>query len=125
MEILLVRTKLGNNHISGELFTNGKKIGYTQEGRNCIPGGEYQIVLSYSDIFKRVTPEIENVPEFKDVRIHEGGIPEIQDGGIILGKVRAGEYVSDYPGVNVMLIRMIGASDAKGEDSVIVITDIS
>jgi len=41
-------------------------------GETCIPTGTYRVVLSYSNRFKRVTPEILGVPHFKYIRIHPG-----------------------------------------------------
>ena len=39
-------------------------------GKTCIPNGTYTVVLSYSNRFKRVLPELLDVPHFLGIRIH-------------------------------------------------------
>ena len=41
-------------------------------GRTAIPKGSYEVVLSMSNRFKKLLPEILNVPGFAGIRIHTG-----------------------------------------------------
>lgn len=52
----------------------------------AIPYGEYKIVLSMSPRFRKVLPEILNVPGFTGVRIHSGNTQYDSSGCLILGK---------------------------------------
>lgn len=52
----------------------------------AIPYGEYKVVLSMSSRFRKVLPEILNVPGFTGVRIHSGNTQYDSSGCLILGK---------------------------------------
>ena len=76
----------------GELFFAGVRFCWNLEpklrslmepkipGLTAIPAGEYEVKLTYSPAFKRVTPEIMNVPGFTGVRLHGGNRPEDTEG---------------------------------------------
>lgn len=76
----------------GHFFFAGEKFCFTLEprvrglmepkvpGLTAIPAGEYEVKLTYSPAFKRVTPEIMNVPGFTGVRLHGGNRPEDTEG---------------------------------------------
>lgn len=83
MELTLNRILLGNKATIGELTVdniyvcdtledevrpNGEKI----YGETAIPAGTYNVRLSYSPRFKKILPEILNVPNFTGIRIHKG-----------------------------------------------------
>ena len=63
-------------------------------GKTCIPNGTYTIVLSYSNRFKRVLPELLNVPHFLGIRIHSGNSSKDTEGCIILGTKSKGDWVT-------------------------------
>ena len=50
----------------------------------AIPYGKYKVRLSMSPRFKKVLPEIMNVPGFTGVRIHSGNDPKTDSSGCIL-----------------------------------------
>ena len=54
-------------------------------GRTAIPKGSYEVVLSMSNRFKKLLPEVLNVPQFTGVRIHSGNSSKDSEGCIILG----------------------------------------
>lgn len=51
----------------------------------AIPAGTYKVVLSYSNAFKKILPEIQNVPHFLGIRIHTGNSPKDTSGCLIPG----------------------------------------
>ena len=54
-------------------------------GKTAIPAGIYKIVLSYSPKFKRILPEILNVPMFSGIRIHAGNTAKDTEGCVLVG----------------------------------------
>lgn len=54
-------------------------------GKTAIPAGTYKVILSYSNRFKRILPEICNVPHFLGIRIHTGNSSKDTEGCIIPG----------------------------------------
>lgn len=67
---------------------NAKKV----YGKTAIPCGKYNVVLSFSNKFKKTLPEILNVKGWSGVRIHSGNTAQDSLGCIIVGenKVKGG-----------------------------------
>ena len=63
-------------------------------GKTCIPNGTYTVVLSYSNRFKRVLPELLDVPHFLGIRMHAGNSSADSSGCIILGTKSKGDWVT-------------------------------
>ena len=55
-------------------------------GKTAIPTGRYRVVLTYSNRFRKVLPEILNVKGYSGVRIHTGNVPEDTLGCILVGR---------------------------------------
>lgn len=55
-------------------------------GKTAIPEGAYEMVLSYSPRFKKILPEILNVPNFTGIRIHSLNKAEESEGCIGVGE---------------------------------------
>ncbi len=51
----------------------------------AIPAGEYDIIIDYSNRFKRLMPHILDVPRFEGIRVHWGNREVDTDGCPILG----------------------------------------
>lgn len=97
---------IGNLYINDKFFCNTledpvrklpKECPYTSKGEICqceekingqtaIPTGKYKVVLSYSNRFNKVLPELLNVPHFKGIRIHSGNTEEDTEGCILVGE---------------------------------------
>lgn len=56
--------------------------------KTAIPAGRYRVILSYSQRFKRVLPELIGVPQFMAIRIHGGNTTEDTEGCILVGMGR-------------------------------------
>lgn len=102
MECELKRIYKGEDYTIGELSINGTFFSHTLEdkvrllnsyedkvyGETAIPIGRYKVVLSYSNRFKRILPEILNVDFFKGIRIHAGNHKDNTEGCILVGECR-------------------------------------
>lgn len=96
MELILNRILLGNESTIGELFIDSKYFSDTLEdrvrpkgekvyGETAIPEGTYEVKLTYSPRFKKILPEILNVPNFSGIRIHTGNSSKDTEGCILVG----------------------------------------
>lgn len=106
MELTLKRTDNTNCTI-GNLSINGTFECYTLEdvdrgltsqwpigaiaelkihGKTAIPTGKYEVVIGYSERFKRLLPLLLNVPGFAGIRIHPGNGPDDTEGCILVGQ---------------------------------------
>jgi hypothetical protein len=97
MELTLNRIFLGSSATIGELWVNDTHLCDTLEdrvrpegekvyGKTAIPEGTYEMVLSYSPKFKKILPEILNVPNFTGIRIHSLNKAEDSEGCIGVGE---------------------------------------
>ena len=97
MELKLNRIFLGSSATIGELYIDKKYIADTLEdrvrpegekvyGKTAIPEGTYEVKLTYSPRFKKILPEILNVPNFSGIRIHSLNKAEESEGCIGVGE---------------------------------------
>lgn len=111
MELKLDRIFRTNKCTIGELYVDGAYLSDTLEdrvrplpevcpntpkgiactckekvaGSTAVPAGTYEVKLSYSNRFKRVMPEICNVPHFLGIRIHKGNSSASSSGCVLVG----------------------------------------
>lgn len=96
MQLKLNRIFKTNTFTIGELYINEKYVTDTLEdrvrpegekvyGKTAIPEGKYEIELTHSPRFKKILPEILNVPNFSGIRIHTGNSSKDTEGCIIVG----------------------------------------
>ena len=99
MKLKVLRTTEGDNFTEGKFFINDVMRFYTVEdtdrhledgfekiyGETAIPRGNYRVVISYSNRFKKDLIEILNVPQFTGIRIHSGNSSKDTEGCIIVG----------------------------------------
>lgn len=97
MELKLNRIFLGSSATIGELYIDKKYIADTLEdrvrpegkkvyGKTAIPEGTYEVKLTYSPRFKKILPEILNVPNFSGIRIHSLNKAEESEGCVGVGE---------------------------------------
>lgn len=99
-----------DREITGQPIESWKKSGFT-----AIPRGEYDIMLTHSMRFKRITPQLMNVRGFTGIRIHPGNTAADTEGcilpGLYLGNDRIGESKKAY---DKLFIKIIDAT-SQGE----------
>ncbi len=94
MLITLKRKWLTEKSMIGELIIDKKFECYTLEDvirkvkvlkETAIPEGKYEVIINYSNRFKKMLPLLLKVPKFEGVRIHTGNLATDTDGCILVG----------------------------------------
>ena len=70
------------------------RIGPKVYGRTAIPAGRYEIVITYSNRFKRPLPLLLRVPGFEGIRIHPGNTAADTEGCLLPGTTMSEDAVS-------------------------------
>ena len=99
MIVNVKRTFKGSEYTIGKLYIDGHYLCDTLEdtvrkgvkivGKTAIPAGKYKVKKTMSPRFKKILPEILNVPGFSGVRIHAGNTAADTDGCLLLGLNKA------------------------------------
>lgn len=137
MEIKVLRKTYSKNSTIGEMYINGTRFCYTLEdtcrdknrdgdlkdageakvfGQTCIPAGRYKVVLNYSNRFKRVMPQLLNVPNFEGIRLHNGNYPKDTLGCILVGSTKAVDFVGHSVDTFDKLMIRLNATVKAGEE---------
>lgn len=108
----LKRAHHGPGYCVGRLHVDGEWQCYTLEdevreietrpcqewkipGRTAIPRGTYQLVVNYSNRFKRAMPLLLEVPCYEGIRIHPGNHSGNTEGCILVGQEwDGGDFIS-------------------------------
>lgn len=94
MNILIKRRYLTSKSTIGEMYLDGDFECYTLEdavrqvkipGQTAIPAGTYEVVVTWSNRFKRRMPLLLDVPDYQGVRFHAGNTVEDTEGCPLLG----------------------------------------
>lgn len=94
------KSTIGELRIDGDLacFTledTCRASGVKVSGKTAIPAGRYEVIVNYSERFKRVMPLLLNVPDYEGVRIHTGNTDADTEGCILLGMRKDVDVIYD------------------------------
>jgi GH24 family phage-related lysozyme (muramidase) len=107
MNINVIRKEYTPKSTIGELYIDGKFECFTLEdrvralkvpGTTAIPSGNYEVVVTWSNRFKRPLPLLMNVPNYEGVRIHTGNTDENTEGCLLVGKTKQRDFVGESRG---------------------------
>lgn len=62
-------------------------------GQTAIPYGRYEVAITYSSRFKKMMPQILDVPGFAGIRIHNGNFAGDTEGCVLLGMDRGEDMI--------------------------------
>jgi len=119
MNLTLIRKYPADDCVIGELFINNEFECYTLEDIErpvkipkitAIPRGNYNVVITYSESFKRPLPLLLNVPNYSGVRIHPGNTSKDTDGYILPGKGREEKKVTQSQDAFAALFQKLDAA---------------
>jgi len=103
MKIIVQRTRETSVSITGTLSVDSQFECFTLEpartnpvnaGHPCMPAGTYPVTFSVSPHLGYRTPELENVPDRTDIRIHIGNWAKDTLGCILVGQGLAANWIS-------------------------------
>ena len=100
MYIRVMREPSINDTTLGSLFINDhwqchtledviRPAGEKVRNKTAIPPGRYKLILSMSNRFKKIMPEVLNVPMFTGIRIHSGNTAKDTAGCLLVGQTRS------------------------------------
>ena len=129
MQIRVVREPTKNDTTLGSLFIDDHWQCHTLEdvirpagekvyGQTAIPAGRYKIILSMSNRFKKIMPEVVAVPGFAGIRIHAGNTAKDTEGCLLLGQTRNVDTRSigqSKLALQAFTTKITAVWDAKGE----------
>lgn len=94
------KSTIGELRIDGDLacFTledTCRAKGIKISGKTAIPAGRYEVIVNYSERFKRLMPLLLNVPDYEGVRIHTGNTDADTEGCILVGMRKDDDVIYD------------------------------
>jgi hypothetical protein len=104
MNLKLRRTTFTGRSTIGELAVDGAFECFTLEdmvrpvkvpGMTAISEGVYVVSVSFSDRFKRLLPEVHDVPNFTGIRIHPGNTDADTEGCILVGQTADADVIGN------------------------------
>lgn len=90
-------------------------------GKTCIPYGTYTVRLSYSNRFKRILPELVDVPHFLGIRLHSGNSSKDTEGCILVGTKSKGDWVTASRVAFNKLYKLLQTAEKNKEEITITI----
>jgi hypothetical protein len=113
-EIIITPFKSGAEFTLGKCTVDGEFVGYSLEkgwkdnkkNVSCIPSGVYDVVLEYSNRFKKELWEIKGVPNRSECKFHAANFAYQLEGCIALGvavKDIDGDGIPDVAGSRIAM----------------------
>lgn len=92
--IIVVRRQLSDGVATlGEMFIDGTHECFTLEPPNPIPAGTYQLIVNWSERFKRLMPLVVGVPGHEGIRIHWGNWAKDTEDCLLVGEIRGADFI--------------------------------
>ena len=123
MNLKLIRKFPASDCVIGELYVNNVFECYTCEdierpvkvkGKTAIPRGIYEIVITYSERFKKPLPLLQNVPGYEGIRIHTGNTSADTEGCILPGKTKSTNAVGESTDAfNALFVKLTQAAKTE------------
>jgi hypothetical protein len=104
VNITVARKEFTEKSTIGDLLIDGEFECFTLEdcvrsvkikGMTAIPAGAYEVVINFSERFKRPLPLLLKVPEFEGVRIHPGNTDADTEGCILVGRMKQPDFIGE------------------------------
>lgn len=133
MDLALIRRWKTDESTIGELIIAGTeqpfcfvledkvRTGPKVYGKTAIPAGKYEIVISYSNRFKKYLPLLINVPGFEGIRIHPGNTAIDTEGCLLPGFTKGENFVGDSRKAFNALFAKMKAVEKKEKITILII----
>lgn len=106
MELKVIRKIFSPKSTIGELFVDGEWECYTLEdvvrpdgvkvfGETAIPPGRYEVIINYSNRFKRQLPRLLEVKGFEGILIHPGNTAVDTHGCLLVGETKGVDFIGN------------------------------
>ncbi len=84
-------------------------------GKTAIPAGRYQVIVNYSQRFKKDMPLLVNVPGYEGVRIHPGNSEFQTEGCLLPGTSTSTDWINESVKAFEPLFKKIKDAIASGQ----------
>ena len=124
MKLTLRTTAKKDDYTIGKLYADGEFVCDTLEdavrsekiqGKTAIPSGEYEVVMTMSNRFKKIMPLLLDVPNYAGVRIHSGNTAQDTEGCILCGRNTVKGGLTSSRMYTAMVYSLIKKAIDKGE----------
>lgn len=127
MKIDVYRFSESDRSILGRVAIDGQQFCFDLEparftpvhaGHPCIPCGVFKVRLTHSPHLGYVTPELLDVPDRSNIRIHKGNEPKDSLGCTLVGESHGPEpdWVAQSAIAFDRLMEVLQAAEARGEE---------
>jgi len=127
LELKVTRTDFTEHATIGALDIAGVPFCYTLEdvvrapgvkvkGETAIPAGRYRVKNTFSPKYRRIMPQIMDVPMFQGIRIHGGNDRRDTEGCLLLGMHRGHDYIDTCRPALDHVYTLITAAEAMGRE---------
>jgi len=131
MELFLERDPQTPNCTEGTLFVGGVQECFTLElpwrdnrpKESCIPPGRYRVVITWSQKFQRMMPEILGVRDRSGIRIHWGNSAKDTEGCPLVGTSKGFEEIENSKAAFDRLFAKLNAAQGRKEPIFLTVQD--